>query len=154
MFQAPQDRPAVRIVCVDGAGRILLLRWRDPVSERSYWEPPGGGLDPGESPLAAARRELHEETGLPGDAVLDVSVPVDRDFRWYGVHYSKVEPFYLARFQGTVAAAPTAFTAEENESYVGNGWFTTEEISGLDDIEPPHLLDALDALDELMRKQR
>ncbi|MGI8329039.1 NUDIX hydrolase [Actinomadura scrupuli] len=151
MVESPQDRPAVRIVCVDGTGRILLLRWRDPVSERDFWEPPGGGLDPGESPLAAARRELEEETGLPGDAVLDLSVPVDRDFHWNGVHYRKVEPFYLARFEGTVRAAPAAFTAEENETYLGNGWFTAEEIPSLDDVDPPRLLEVLAAL---MRRQR
>ena len=30
------------------------------------WLPVGGEIEPGESPLEAARRELHEETGLIG----------------------------------------------------------------------------------------
>jgi 8-oxo-dGTP pyrophosphatase MutT (NUDIX family) len=141
--EVPDGRPAVRIVCVDEAGRVLLMRWRDPVGGRMYWEPPGGGLDPGETPMEAARRELYEETGLPADAVLDVSVPVQRDFLWSGVRYRKVEPFYLARFPGTPDAAPAAFTAQENETYLGNSWFSLQEIAGLDMVEPPHLLDAL-----------
>jgi 8-oxo-dGTP pyrophosphatase MutT (NUDIX family) len=141
------DRPAVRIVCQDSDGRVLLLRWKDPVNGRVYWEPPGGGIDPGETPLEAARRELHEETGLPGSAVLDRWIPVQRDFHWLGEHYVKSEPFYLARFrQPSPEAAPAAFTPEENETYLTNGWFTLAEIATLDTIEPPHLLEALTTL--------
>ncbi len=77
---SPRHRPAARVLCLDPAGRVLLLRWRDPAEGAIFWEPPGGGLEPGESPLAAARRELHEETGLPADAVLERSVVVQRDF--------------------------------------------------------------------------
>ncbi|WP_233580833.1 NUDIX domain-containing protein [Streptomyces triticirhizae] len=34
------------------------MRWRDPFDGRWPWEPPGGGIEPGGAPLAAARREL------------------------------------------------------------------------------------------------
>ncbi|BCJ49225.1 hypothetical protein Asp14428_07000 [Actinoplanes sp. NBRC 14428] len=40
------------------------MHWRDPLDGHDVWEPPGGGLDPGEDHLRAARRELAEETGL------------------------------------------------------------------------------------------
>ena len=44
-------------------GRIVLVRqYRYPV-KRPLWELTAGGLKPGEGPLAAARRELLEETG-------------------------------------------------------------------------------------------
>ena len=40
-------------------GKILLSRHRD----RSTWETQGGHIEPGETPMAAARRELYEESG-------------------------------------------------------------------------------------------
>ena len=40
-------------------GKILLSRHRD----RTTWETQGGHVEPGETPLEAARRELFEESG-------------------------------------------------------------------------------------------
>lgn len=136
----PNDRPAARVICVDASGRVLLMHWRDTVSGRTLWEPPGGGIDPGETPLEAARRELTEETGLPGAAVLDLWVPVRREFDWLGVHYAKTERFYLARFEGTPATAPASLTAEEDVTFLGSGWFSATEMADLPDhLEPPGL---------------
>lgn len=42
------------------ANRVLLTHQQQPVSE---FQLPGGGIDPGESPLAALHREVLEETG-------------------------------------------------------------------------------------------
>jgi 8-oxo-dGTP diphosphatase len=39
-----------------------------------YWEFPGGKIDPAESPADAARRELHEETGLTVDRLAPLLV--------------------------------------------------------------------------------
>lgn len=53
---------AVGVIALDDRERVLLVRqYRHPVRHR-LWEPPAGLLDePGESPLAAAQRELFEE---------------------------------------------------------------------------------------------
>jgi 8-oxo-dGTP pyrophosphatase MutT (NUDIX family) len=45
---------------VDGGGRLLLGH----VTHTPRWDIPKGLQDPGETPLAAAMRELREETGL------------------------------------------------------------------------------------------
>lgn len=51
------------MMAVDANDRVLLVRQFRLPAERNLWELPAGRLDPGESPLEAARRELREETG-------------------------------------------------------------------------------------------
>ncbi|MEV4112992.1 NUDIX domain-containing protein [Nonomuraea sp. NPDC049695] len=137
------DRPAARVVCLDRDGRVLLLHWYDTVSRTDVWEPPGGGIDPGETALEAARRELTEETGLPGSAVQERFVEVARDSTWLGVRYVKTEPFFLATFdEARPAVAPKEFTEEERETYRGHAW--VEELP--DGVEPPELAEVIEKL--------
>jgi ADP-ribose pyrophosphatase len=51
------------MMAVDGNDRVLLVRQFRLPAEQELWELPAGRLDPGESVLEAAKRELREETG-------------------------------------------------------------------------------------------
>jgi ADP-ribose pyrophosphatase len=51
------------MMAVDERNRVLLVRQFRLPAERDLWELPAGRIDPGESPLQAAKRELREETG-------------------------------------------------------------------------------------------
>ena len=53
----------VAIVAIDDNDNVLLVnQFRKPV-EKDLLEIPAGGIDPGEDPETAVRRELREETG-------------------------------------------------------------------------------------------
>ncbi|MBV9441309.1 MAG: NUDIX domain-containing protein, partial [Acidobacteriaceae bacterium] len=51
------------MMAVDEERRILLVRQFRLPANSYMWELPAGRLDPGETPLQAAQRELEEETG-------------------------------------------------------------------------------------------
>lgn len=52
--------PSAAVVLPDAQGRILLCLH----SDKQIWVTPGGLIEPGEQPAAAAVRETMEETGL------------------------------------------------------------------------------------------
>jgi ADP-ribose pyrophosphatase YjhB (NUDIX family) len=54
-------RVAAYAVVLDQDDRLLLAHWNE--GRRAAWTMPGGGLEPGEDPEAAVRREVREETG-------------------------------------------------------------------------------------------
>jgi len=61
-------RGSVVVLPVFSDGRVLLVRqYRHAVGD-FLWELVAGGIEPGESPLEAARRELREESGYEARA--------------------------------------------------------------------------------------
>ena len=54
---------AIALIALDEAGRVLLVKQYRHAVRAVTLEIPAGTLEPGEEPLAAAQRELREETG-------------------------------------------------------------------------------------------
>lgn len=144
-------RHSVRAVILDEDDRILLCRIAVPEPARTIvWAAPGGGIEPGETPLAALRRELAEEVGL----ALDTDpLPV-----W---HQEIVAAGHISGYDGVVndyfLVRTTSFTphgamtdqelAAENIS--GLRWWSLAEIAdhrGPDLFSPRDLATPLEAL--------
>jgi RimJ/RimL family protein N-acetyltransferase len=120
---------------------LLLLRFEDPHDHRLIWEPPGGGIEPGETPLEAAKRELFEEAGLPPSSVVDRPVVLWRSFTFNGRAFHQPEHFYLAK----VGAAEVDFNhmpPSEARILRDHGWWTKSELDRCTDlVEPEHVGD-------------
>lgn len=65
-WEVVRHADAVAVLALDGHGRVLGVRqWRPAIAAAS-WELPAGLINPGETPMCAAARELAEETNLAG----------------------------------------------------------------------------------------
>lgn len=91
---------SVLVIVATDVNEVLLLRRRDPPG---YWQSVTGSLEWGESPSAAARREVFEETGLAADAGLEDTglvneydiLPAWRHKYSPGVRTNREHVFYL-----------------------------------------------------------
>ncbi|UCC60433.1 MAG: NUDIX hydrolase [Dehalococcoidia bacterium] len=69
-----EHRACSAIVALDSENNVLLVKqYRKPV-DRELLEIPAGGVDSGEDPIGAARRELEEETGFSAESWDQLSV--------------------------------------------------------------------------------
>ncbi|MFT3888866.1 MAG: NUDIX domain-containing protein [Arachnia sp.] len=131
-------RAAARVVVLAG-DEVLLQGDTDPGLPGSrFWQTPGGGIDPGETPTDAAVRETYEETGLR-IAPDDLEGPVAHRVVTHG--YSdrilvQEETFFLLRVP-RFEPVSTALTPREVERKVEAGWFPLDALP--DDAWPLEL---------------
>ncbi|MFJ4675561.1 MULTISPECIES: NUDIX domain-containing protein [unclassified Kitasatospora] len=68
-YEFTESVDGVRVVALDGWGRVALVEEDVYACGQRLLMCPGGGCEPGEEPAAAARRELAEEAGVRADRV-------------------------------------------------------------------------------------
>lgn len=114
MSEASPTIPVIATV-IRRDGRFLVGRRPEQKRHGGLWEFPGGKVDPGESWLEAAHRELGEELGMTALALGETLLTVADEGSPYVIVFVDVES------AGT--PVPTEHTAV--------GWFTPQELAAL-----------------------
>jgi 8-oxo-dGTP diphosphatase len=121
------------VVC-EAEGRLLVVRLRDPVSGLDALFPPGGGIEPGETPAETAGRETREETGLRVRVDPGVELVETYPFRWAGVDYDVQTHFFAASLEEPFAEAiPKVVDAPYN---LGASWLPADEALQAMSVHP------------------
>jgi 8-oxo-dGTP diphosphatase len=117
--------PAVSVLVVDDEEKRLLLARRAREPDAGLWDTPGGFLNEGETPEAALRRELLEETGLEVGAGRFVGIFADR----YGD--GEDAPFVLNLvWEGRIVSGEPVPADDVSELR----WFARDELPADDEV--------------------
>ncbi|QLQ36022.1 NUDIX hydrolase [Micromonospora robiginosa] len=149
----PYRRHSARVLLVDRAGRLLLLRFRFAPTgpARGHgWVTPGGGVE-GDEPLAhAAAREVREEIGLvvdPDRLGRPVAYRVGADDRGPTSGLFR-DDFFLHRLDRHDVDVG-GMESHERVTHAGHRWWTLDELASTRDVVYPLGLSTLlaDVLD-------
>jgi len=136
-------RPCVGVMLVNPAGLVFVGRRSDrddaPEGGGQWWQMPQGGLDEGEEPDAAARRELEEETGVTRARF------IARTRQWYaydlpdhligkawqGRYRGQTQLWFAARFEGEDSEIDLAPKPGHEREFDAWRWVALEALPDL-----------------------
>lgn len=125
-------RVAAYGIIIDDDDRMLLAHWIE--GRRAAWTLPGGGLEAGEDPEKAVRREVREETGyrVDVDELIGIHsrvIPAGRRIT------PATEPLHALRIIYRVHITGGKLRNEKNGSTDRAEWFPLTEVRSLQRVK-------------------
>ncbi len=130
--EKPGYRAAVGVMLLNHAGKVFVGR-RIDMPMMPAWQMPQGGIDPGETPLQAALRELKEEIGTDKAELLgesrgwlkyDLPAEIARGM-WGGRYRGQRQKWFAMRFTGDDADIDLATECPEFDAWT---WIRPEQL--------------------------
>lgn len=143
-------RPCVGIMVLNPQGLVWIGRRvatknqprpGGPIDSEHWWQMPQGGIDEGETPDAAAYRELFEETGIRGE---DVRIIGETEGwhrydlpehllgrKWGGKYRGQAQKWFAMRFTGNDTAVNIAPPPPHEIEFDQWRWARHEELIDL-----------------------
>jgi ADP-ribose pyrophosphatase YjhB (NUDIX family) len=133
-------RRAARVILLDPADRVLLMRYDQPPPNGRHWATPGGGAEDGEDYRVAALREVAEETGWTDIVLLGEVLRRSFDMAYAGRMIHQEERLYLARIDQAGREIGDVAAMHEADGIAAWRWWTLAELDATDEqVWPPGL---------------
>ena len=140
-------RPCVGVALINRDGRVFIghrkrKRGGEHLDARS-WQMPQGGIDAGEAPIEAARRELWEETNIRSVELVaelpewqSYDLPEEARGRWAGRYRGQTQKWFLFRFLGPDSEIDVHHPANGQHNAEFDDW-RWERLENLPDVVVP-----------------
>ena len=141
-------RATARVLLFDPDDRVLMfLQYGKDRAVAPRWITPGGGVDPGETHLQAAERELFEETGLSGIPLGESVWRHDFTVQWDDADHGTGHAEFYAATVDAFEPSSANWTDDERVDVLESRWWSLAELaSTTEPFEPAELV-------QLVRRQ-